>query len=812
MKKTVNVNIKGIIFNIEEDAYERLKNYLQSIKNYFSSYEDSNEIYDDIESRIGEILYQKINKSKNEIISIEDVDVVIATMGNVDDFAEHEDEYYEEKEQSFDEKSAQKNKRFYKDSQRKIISGVCAGIGHYFNLDPFWIRILFVISPFMTFGAALLVYIILVLILPSNNTLSEPTIKRLYRDGEEAIIGGVASGIAKYFGTDPVWIRILFILSFFLFGSGPLIYFVIWIITPEAKTRSEKMQMEGEPITIHNIEKNLKENLNLKDKEGNESTLATILLFPFRLIAQILNGLISVLKPISGFLLQLFRLVGGVMLVATGFAILISFILILAVGIGLISSESFQISGLPVYIFTSSISNLGLSAMFFSGLLPAILLILLGLSLFAKKIIGKPLLYGAIFGFWLLSVGVLAGTAVFVANDFKEEEKIIKKEILPITDEVIYIGMNQFKNEFNNVELTIKSTLDSSYKLETTFSALGTNATKAIENAKNINYNYNVKADSIVFDQGISLRKNTEFRNQKVKLTLYVPQNKKMRIDKKALQIISKKRFFSSPSIYSDFGEMIDFEDRIWISTKNEFICQNCDDIRDKNSLENQTSNISTNQHQQIFNVSDFTKIEINHAFEIEIIESNETSVTAIGSKEDIEKINIETDNNWLKIDYKNFNWDIKSFNLFNLKDNSRAIKIQIKTPFINELNISGAVLAKANITHAEKLKIDLSGASKLNLATQKITDCIVDVSGASTLNLTGKCEFLAMEVSGASQIDASKFECDKVVAEASGASSIKVYVKDELDAEVSGVSSIKYKGDPKLIVNKDQLSYIEKL
>ena len=469
MKKSISVNIKGTVFNIEEDAFDVLKKYLDTIKKYFSNYEDSSEIYDDIEARVAELLHEKLNTDK-EVITSGDVDQVVSAMGKVEDFAEQEEEFSnsatEEKIESEKQNHTQSegSKRFFKDGNNKIVSGVCSGIAHYFAIDPFWIRLIFVLSPFMTFGGAFIVYIILAIILPVSHDLTDNSVKKLYRDGEEAVIGGVSAGVAKFFGVDPVIVRIFFVIAAF-FGVGIFTYLVLWLIIPEAKTRSEKMQMDGEPITISNIEKNIKDNLNLKDNDGKEGTLATILLFPFRLIAQILNGVVKLFKPFSEFIIQLIRFVGGFGFIAIGLSMMFGFFVLLAVGIGMVSGENIQVnSNIPIEMFTTISPSYGLIAGFFAGFFPALLFVLLGLSLFASRVIVKPIVFGAIFGFWIISIAVLAGTGIYIAKDFNEESKIKTQKTFSISSDELNIDLNESESRFgwDNVDLVIKTTLDES--------------------------------------------------------------------------------------------------------------------------------------------------------------------------------------------------------------------------------------------------------------------------------------------------------------------------------------------------------------
>ena len=298
MKKNISINIGGIIFHIEEDGYDKLKSYLDSVNKYFSSFEDSKEIIEDIEGRIAELFLAKLDDGK-QIITPEDIEDLIATMGTTKDFdatIETEPEEKEEKkEEKADEPKSQKesqeesysrerSRRLYRDNRRRVIGGVAAGMANYFGIDPIWIRLLMLAFLFNVFfwglsGFIFIAYIILWIAIPGKSDLEEDkTIKKLFRSTDDRVLGGVSSGIASYFGTDPVVIRVLFVVTMFIGGAGLIAYLILWIITPEARTITEKMQMQGEPVTISNIEENVKKSLHVK--EGEENLFVKILLFP----------------------------------------------------------------------------------------------------------------------------------------------------------------------------------------------------------------------------------------------------------------------------------------------------------------------------------------------------------------------------------------------------------------------------------------------------------------------------------------------------------------------------------------------------
>src|SRR5687767_8187017 len=135
MNKTIIINISGIIFHIEEDAYERLKEYMTGVKTYFNKSVDSFEIISDIENRIAELFSEIIRAEEKQVIIMQDVDRVVRTMGQPADFAEGMPEEETEQDEVFSETRHTK-KRLYRNPDDKIVGGVCSGIAEYLNTDP----------------------------------------------------------------------------------------------------------------------------------------------------------------------------------------------------------------------------------------------------------------------------------------------------------------------------------------------------------------------------------------------------------------------------------------------------------------------------------------------------------------------------------------------------------------------------------------------------------------------------------------------------------------------------------------------------
>src|ERR1700739_2872982 len=192
MNKTIIININGIVFHIEEDAYEVLKSYMSDVKRHFMNSADSLEITTDIENRIAEMFNELLARESKQVIVEQDVKEVIGQMGTVEDF----------------EKSEQ-------------------------DTEP-------------TF---------------SNTYYNTAEKRRLFRDPDDRILGGVCAGIANYFDIQVVWIRLAFALTVFFAGTGALLYIILWIVVPKAVTRADRMAMKGEKLNLQGFKKNFEEEL-----------------------------------------------------------------------------------------------------------------------------------------------------------------------------------------------------------------------------------------------------------------------------------------------------------------------------------------------------------------------------------------------------------------------------------------------------------------------------------------------------------------------------------------------------------------------
>jgi phage shock protein PspC (stress-responsive transcriptional regulator) len=192
MKKIININLSGRVIPIEDSAYEKLQAYIESLRRFFANEESRDEIINDIESRIAELLYEKVRKGAENITDA-DIDDVISSMGRPEDLEAEEAAQataaaqpgQQQQEQQYSFTAEKKSRgRLYRDSSDKFIGGVCSGIAAYMNVDPAIVRILFAIITFGGFGLGFLAYIILWIVLPTKD-IEGYSGKRLYRNPDD---------------------------------------------------------------------------------------------------------------------------------------------------------------------------------------------------------------------------------------------------------------------------------------------------------------------------------------------------------------------------------------------------------------------------------------------------------------------------------------------------------------------------------------------------------------------------------------------------------------------------------------------------
>ncbi len=582
MKKLITINLQGFVIPIEELAYENVKTYLQNIRLVFQHELGLNEIINDIEARIAELMNLMLKDGKT-FISTEDIEIIIKSMGEAEqlkaqaeDISMNDNSASNSNHSTSSQQSQQsyQTKRLTKDISNKIIGGVCSGIANYFNIDPIIIRLLFVFTCPMSW----LVYIILWIVLPQSTTseILQIQVKKLYRNEEDRFIGGVCSGIANYFKIEPWVVRLIFVIPFlssmfsvfnfwffdhFSFGFTPslgLLYLILWILLPSAKTTSQKLYSKGEKVNVDSIKKNVQE----KIQKVNDSLNSDEFQQKKEHVKQFVNN--NVGDTLRSFFNSLGKVIKVFCLVIL-WIIFLSFIL----GFGTFTVAAYLIK--PIFISGGLQNQLFNASLFLWLWIPII-----GLAVYlirriikAKKwSIGLKIFFSTawIAGWFCLCflVGNIAVSFKVKSDRFKENIPVNNARINTLyftLNDSIYRTENYFWNDNNNLELfdiitnwdtkyaqvrfplvdiEIYQTPADSFMLSMQKLAYGKNLEEADNNALNINFSI-LQQDSIIYlDKGISLNyKEEQFRGQNIRLKLGVPLGKKIYFSRKLKPFIS---------------------------------------------------------------------------------------------------------------------------------------------------------------------------------------------------------------------------------------------------------------------------------
>ena len=483
MNKTVDINLAGIFFHIDEKAYALLKKYLDALRATFSTTEGKDEILADIEARVAELLHER-KANKDQVIETEDIEAVIVILGQPEDYVISED--------------------------------------------------------------------------PEPQAATQ---KKLFRDPDDSYVGGVAAGLAHYFGLDIGWLRIVWgILIFFSGGSFLVIYILFWILIPEAKTTTEKLKMKGEPVNVGTIEKKIREEFNsLADKVKNVDyeQAGTTLKKKSKSFSNNLATLILSLIKIAG------KLVGIMLIIFASlslFGITLGFVTTNVIG----WVSEFPLNDMMNFPILKStpIWLLLILALCVFGI-PMLFLLILGIKLVAPR--SNP------FGFWgrmiLLGVWLLCVIVLVVLGSLEVKSHLFTYQAIDNHNYAIAsqdtlqlkaLKNSRFQDRFtnsrdfdlivdengekqllhNNVRLKIEATDRDSLYLSILKEATGSSYTKAQANAKKINYEPEHTKTELLLSTYSTSPIAQKFKSQEVELSLFIPQGQTLYIDSSLLSIL----------------------------------------------------------------------------------------------------------------------------------------------------------------------------------------------------------------------------------------------------------------------------------
>ena len=475
MKKTFTINISGTLFHIEEDAYEKLQGYLVKLKGHFGNDAEGREIVADIESRISELFLGK-TRGENKVIIGEWVDEVVSTMGTPEDFRAQEGE-----------------------------EGDLPGV----------VR----------------------------------RRRRLYRSGENRVFAGVCSGLAQYFRIDRLVMRILFVVLFFANGIGLLAYLVLWIAVPRAQTTAQRLEMRGEEVTISNIERSVRdESQETPERPATEAATEP----PVSRVAS--SRQTDKSSEVARSLLRIIAVTFGIFLILAGFFGLIGFISTVIVGQTFLSdwpvmwNPDLPFNGFLSQFISPAGASWGLTFLALLAGIPLLALLYVGTKLVFRYRSNNTAIGLAMAGIWLLSLVGLVVVSAREAGNFKNSTSLSGSEsftLAPGKTLRLMVGENKFE-EFGDLDIDIdrfkavmaddKALLLGAPRLDiekatgTEFVVLvkkrarGRSQNDANGNIGSILYNYQLNDTTLTFDPWFLLGEKGIWRDQRVDITLKVPE------------------------------------------------------------------------------------------------------------------------------------------------------------------------------------------------------------------------------------------------------------------------------------------------
>lgn len=521
MNKTVSINLGGFFFHIDEDAYQKLNHYFDAIRRSLSP-DGKDEIMSDIENRIAELLSEKLKNDK-QVVGNKEVEEIMAVMGQPEDYRIDEETSEQKSTYTAPDFTYIKTKKFYRDGEKGMISGVCAGLSHYFRIDPLWIRIIFVISLFVSFGTSLFIYILL------------------------------------------------------------------WILIPKAITTTEKLEMTGEPINISNIEKKVKEEIDtITGKLQNVD---------YDKIGANAKSVGSGIGAVFSAIFKGFAKVIGAIITVTG-AVLLGGVIVMFISLLFSSSLSntfwhrwisgFNYTETPLWL-------LGL-AVFFGLAIPLFMLFLLGLKILVDNLrpIGTITKVTLLF-LWVISVAAVTYFGLVQAAEVNAEGKTVEKrqlnEINVTASDTLQIKFrynDYYSKSFyddtdfkftqdslgndiiysNNVAFYVMKTDEATPYVQIEKIASGRSSTEARKRAEKIKYNFKVQQNTLILDNYLISDLNNKFRNQKVEIYLYLPEGTIFKCDE------SVKQYDDTDNSFFDLWW--DSSEHFYIMEKTKVTCLDC--------------------------------------------------------------------------------------------------------------------------------------------------------------------------------------------------------------------------------------------
>lgn len=471
MNKTVNINLANVLFHIDEDAYTKMRRYLESVKRSFANTPGSDEILADIEARIAELFHEKL-ADERQVITQKEVDEVISIMGQPEDYMVDEDIFEDEPRPRTERRKA---KKLYRDIETKYIGGVCSGLEHYLGFDALWIRIIFILLAVFT-GFGFIAYILLWILVPEAATTSQ----KLDMKGEAINIDNIQRKVKE--GFDDVADKV-------------------------KNADYSKVKSTGKSFF---------------------DTIGDIIMFFFKVFGKfigillIIIGAATIIGMFVGLLtvgtLDWFHLPGldGAISSITGAPIwLISLLVFFAIGI-----PFFFLLYLGLKILVSNLKSIGNIAKF--SLLGLWLISLITLIILGVREAASHAFTGTVSSETPLYLENQSDTLNFELASSKfydSDEHLRMNDMILVHDDE---GRPTLQSE--DVRFNIRKSNDSLVLVSVRKEANGPSFQEARETAERINYEYTQQGNTVVFNNYLTTMDRSKFNDQEVRVNLYLPE------------------------------------------------------------------------------------------------------------------------------------------------------------------------------------------------------------------------------------------------------------------------------------------------
>ncbi|MGJ5643246.1 PspC domain-containing protein [Formosa sp. S-31] len=520
MNKTVNINLAGIFFHIDEDAYQKLQRYLEAIKRSFTDSQGRSEIISDIEARIAELFSERITHDR-QVISSKEVDEVISIMGQPEDYLV-DDEIFED--EPVYKSTGKSSKKLYRDTSNSYIGGVAAGLGHYLGIDAIWVRLIWILLTLGSGGTFILIYILFWILVPEALTTAE----KLTMTGEPVNISNIEKKIKKGF--------------------------------------------EDVSDTVKNVDYEKYGNKVKSTSKSFFDTIGEIIMFFLKLFAKFIGVILIIFGAVSIFALVVSLLSFGSSsffnpwwmnypnaFTTTGLPIwLASLLVFFSVGI-----PCFFILYLGLKILINNLKSIGRVAKF--TLLGLWLISLIGLITAGIKQAAE---------FSTESVVTKKENLIFDSSDTLQIKMITKSKFNRNIHRggdfrIVYNDNNEKVIFSKDIRLTVRSTKDSIASIQIEKESKGQNFLEAQERAEAIVYNYSLSNNELLLDCYLLTDFQNKFRDQEVEIILYLPEGTYVHFNKNTRSFLNYYNSSDNIVSSSEAGNTIQI-------LNDAFNCVNC--------------------------------------------------------------------------------------------------------------------------------------------------------------------------------------------------------------------------------------------